>query len=84
LAAGSQDAECRPTSTSNNASGFAYGAQIGNDFRLGDAAVLGAEVDITGSTGSTDFSALARNLGASDARVKCSRTAVTAGLNFRF
>jgi outer membrane immunogenic protein len=43
------------TRTSNNTSGFAYGGQIGYDFRLGDAAVLGVEVDLTGTTGSTNF-----------------------------
>ena len=43
------------TSASNNKSGFAYGAQIGYDFRLGESVVLGAEVDITGTSGSTRF-----------------------------
>jgi outer membrane immunogenic protein len=51
------------TSTSNNTSGFAYGAQIGYDFRLGDAAVLGVEVDITGTTGSTSFTGFDINAG---------------------
>jgi outer membrane immunogenic protein len=45
-------------SASNNISGFAYGAQIGYDFRLGEAAVAGVEVDLTGTTGSTVFSGL--------------------------
>ena len=51
------------TSTSNNTSGFAYGGQIGYDFRLGEAAVAGVEVDLTGTTGSTAFTGFDINAG---------------------
>lgn len=43
------------TRTGNNTSGFAYGGQVGYDFRAGDAAVVGVEVDLTGTSGSTRF-----------------------------
>lgn len=36
-------------------SGFAYGAQVGYDFRLNPSVVLGAEVSATGRTGSSYF-----------------------------
>lgn len=36
-------------------SGFAYGAQVGYDVRLGESVVVGAEVDITGTSGSSRF-----------------------------
>ncbi|MBC7522172.1 MAG: porin family protein [Sandarakinorhabdus sp.] len=36
-----------------NKSGFGYGGQIGYDFRLSPAIVLGAEVDLTGRTGTS-------------------------------
>lgn len=41
--------------SNSKVSGFAYGAQVGYDFRLGEAAVLGAEVGIGGRTGSALF-----------------------------
>lgn len=47
-------------SASTPISGFAYGAQIGYDWRLFDSVVLGAEVDITGSSGNPRFSSSQR------------------------
>lgn len=41
------------TSGKQNKAGFAYGGQIGYDFRLTPNVVLGAEVDLTGRTGTT-------------------------------
>ena len=38
---------------SQNKDGFGYGGQIGYDFRLSPTVVLGAEVDLTGRTGTS-------------------------------
>ena len=50
-----QNLEIGDTSIGEGASGFAYGAQAGYDFKLGGSAVLGAEVSLTGRTGETNF-----------------------------
>ena len=41
---------------SNKNDGLAYGGQVGYDFRLGEKSVLGAEVALTGRTGTGTFS----------------------------
>lgn len=43
------------SSASQNKSGFGYGGQIGYDFRLSPQVVLGAEVDLTGRTGTSQL-----------------------------
>ena len=61
---------------SQNKDGFGYGGQIGYDFRLTPQVVLGAEVDLTGRTG-TSF------LNGSSLELKQGRTiAATARLGY--
>ena len=65
------------SSTSQNKSGFGYGGQIGYDFRLSPSVVFGAEVDLTGRTGTSRIG------GVNGYDVKQGRTiAATARLGF--
>jgi len=69
------------TSISENRDGW----QIGAGYEQMVARNVSARIEYAYSKfGSDQLQELASNLGASDARVNCSRNAVTAGLNFRF
>jgi outer membrane immunogenic protein len=69
------------TNISENRDGW----QIGAGYEQMVAQNVSARIEYAYSKfGSDSLPALATNLGASDARVKYSRNAVTAGLNFRF
>ncbi len=65
------------TTGKQNKDGFAYGGQIGYDFRLSPQVVLGAEVDLTGRTGTAQLD------GTSGLELKQGRTiAATARLGY--
>ncbi len=65
------------SSASQNKSGLGYGGQIGYDFRLSPQVVLGAEVDLTGRTGTSQLG------GSSGLELKQGRTiAATARLGY--
>lgn len=65
------------SSASQNKSGLGYGGQIGYDFRLSPSVVLGAEVDLTGRTGTSQLG------GANGLELKQGRTlAATARLGY--